>query len=340
MNNSTSSIYFDVSNCTSETGDNSTSLFALPHFVKMLQAAVYIVEFILGISLSLFLIFLILFSKSLRQRGFAVALQILLANVAFAVPVLLTSAHAALAGDWILGDGACHFIAFCNQSFRSQRWLLTAVLVIDRALTIKRPLKYEKYGARVVAILSITAVLLGFLIGLVPTCILRQCTGYISALNTCQITSAQHGCAVFGFVCVTFLLTIGGVIPFFLYVWMFCKAKKFGRQILPANTTQMGTTASTTHASVSHKQLLTILLLFWTLIGCLLPQFIAFFLTYFSILSHLQSGIIVGFISIIATQPLYYALIIFDPIALMWHRDVKKELLKVKMRLRSILYGR
>ena len=334
MDNSTS---FGSENSTNGTDNLSMVDFTLPRFVGKLQAMTYIAELILGVSLSLFLIFLILFSKSLRQRGFAVAVQILLANVAFAVPVLSTSAHAALAGDWTLGDGACQFIAFCNQLLQPLRWLLTAVLAIDRALTINRPLKYEKHGAKFVAIASACAFLVAFLIGIIPPIALPTCNEFLNGINSCQLSGERSACAIYGYAYFTVLLLVGGVLPFSLYIWMFYKAKNAGRQVVPVQDARirLSTAASVyVHGAVSRKQLITLFLLFWTLLGCLLPHYVAYIFTYIFISSNLPSTIVdVGGVLIIITQPLYYALIIADPVALMWHKDVKNELRKIKNRL-------
>ena len=322
---------FVDANCSNVTEDGDF----VPASVRTIQATVYIIELILGVSLNLFLVFLILFSKSLRQRGFAVAVQILLANVAFAVPVLSTSAHTALAGDWTLGDGACQFIAFCNQSLQPLRWLLTAVLVIDRALTVRHPFKYEVHGTKVVVALSVTAQLTALLMGIISPSLLSKCNGHIMGSNTCHGTHEHNEiCPVFAFAYVGFLFLVGGVLPFCLYVWMLCRAKKANRQVVAA-VVHVGTASKVSTVSqritVSPKQVLTMFILFWTLMGCILPYYLAFLLTYLAILARLSFKIIsvAAYLSLF-TQPLYYALVIADPIALMWHKDVKNEIHKCK----------
>ena len=222
-------LFSNWTNSTNGTQDDLMMAVEAPLFVRILQAIVYIIELVLGVSLSVFLILLIIFCKSLRQRNFAVAVQILLANVAFAIPVLSTSAHAALAGDWTLGNEACQFITFINQSLQPLRWLLTAVLVIDRALTINRPLKYEKHGAKVVVALSAVALLGGFLIGIIPQIFFPECNEFLVGINTCQLSGERGACPIYPYVYFTILLHVGGVLPFSLYIWMLCKAKKASR---------------------------------------------------------------------------------------------------------------
>ena len=329
-------------NCTSTsgTGEDFTPLltFTLPQLARMFQALAYIVEFILGIILSLFFIFLTLCRKSLRQRGFAVALQILLVNLAFAIPVLSTSVHAALEDDWVPDNRFCHFIAFCNQSFQPQRWFLIASFVIDRVLTIHRPLTYEKHGAKIVAILSMCALILALLFGTLPRIIIPTCTPFVPPLNTCQFTNANRKCAMYGFLSTTTFFLLGGVLPFCLYVWIFHKAKKASRRVVPTQQLQISTIPS--HLTVTRKQLVTVFILFWTLLGCSLPYYLSFVFLYVSIQLRLPNSVtVVAILSLLIAQPLYYGLVIADPIALMWHQDVKQELRKIRKYIRTTLFN-
>ena len=328
---------FTYSNYTNGT-DQAFSIpdVVLPESVQILQAVIYIIELIIGTGLSLFLISLILLCKSLRQRGFAIAVQILLANAAFAIPVLSAGIKSALDGDWTLGDNSCRFIAFCNQSFHPQRWFLMAVWVIDRVLTIQRPLRYEKHGAKLVAIMSFIAFLGGLLTGILPLTTLNVCNGIISILNTCHILFyAQQDCGVYAFTYLTITFIIGGILPFCLYIWMFHKAKKAVRQIQPTPQSQISSAAI--RPSVTRKQLTTIFVQFWTLLGCSSPTYFSILCIYFSYIAGWQGGLYIGIILLILLQPLYYGLLIADPIALMWHKDVKQELHKLKYNAHNYL---
>ena len=302
----------------------------LPESVRILQAVIYIIELIVGTGLSVFLISMILLCKSLRQRGFAIALQILLANLAFAIPVLSAGIKAALDDDWMSDDHSCQFVAFCNQSFHPQRWLLMAVWVIDRVLTIHRPLRYEKHGAKLVTIMSLAAFLGGLLTGILPLSILpKVCNGVISSLNTCHLLFYAHqDCGVYTFIYLTITFIIGGVLPFCLYIWMFYKANKVARQILPTQLTQTSTVAI--QPSMTRRQLTTIFVQFWTLLGCSSPTYSSIVSIYISYITSWQVGLFISIILLILLQPLYYGLVIADPIALMWHKDVKQELKKLK----------
>ena len=338
VNNTTVTFFMNSTTSTLGTGSPFTFI-SLPLWVRILQVIAYIVEFIFGVTLNAFFICLILLSKSLRQRGFAVTIQVLTTNLVFTVLILSSCAHVARFDEWTLSDGFCQFIAFCHQWLQPQRWLLTAVLVIDRMLTISRPLKYEKHGTRVVAILSSSAIILALLIGLLPHVItlLHSCNGFTPGTNTCQTLILMPNCGAYLMSYSAIVFTVGGVLPFSLYIWMFCKAKQASSQILPALQPQMSGGASS-NLSVTQKQILTIFLLFWTLLGCTLPFYSSFLLLYLSFLANWPSGYFIGYYILVFFQPLFYGLVIADPITLMWHKDVKEELRKIKHKLSTKPY--
>ena len=228
VNNSTPTILFMTSTTSPLNGTNSPFGFiSLPLWLRILQVVAYIIELIFGVTLNTFLICLILSCKSLRQRGFAVTIQILATNLVFTVLILSSCAHIAQYDEWTLGNDFCQFIAFCHQWLQPQRWLLTAALVIDRTLTISRPLKYEKHGTKVVASLSSSAVVLALVIGLLPHMIppLRLCNGFTPGTNTCQTLILVSNCGKYLTSYSAIVFNIGGVVPFSLYIWIFYKAK-------------------------------------------------------------------------------------------------------------------
>lgn len=335
LNNSSSVfIYGDnATNCTSEMTDIWDALQPVLRLLQKLQGIVYIVVFIVGLSLSLFLVTLILCRTSLRRQGaFIIPLQILLSNIGYLIVVSSTSAIAALQGDWMLGDGLCQFIGFCNQIFQPLRWLFTTILIIDRAMMINWPFKHEKYRNKLLTILSMIVITAVFLFAIILSSALPQCTGYSFITNTCYLTGNGSICDAYAFTYGSILFLIGGLLPFGICLWMFYKAKKVENQVVPAQIAEQGSAAS--RSSVTRKQLVTFFILFWTLLGCSLPQYISYLFTYSFALSNHLKGAIFGVFSLILTQPLYNGLFIADPVALMWNEDVKKELKNIKVTLK------
>ena len=70
---------------------------------------------------------------------------------------------------------------------------------------------------------------------------------------------------------------------------MFHKAKKINRQVV--STQSIMDESSELRSSVSRKQLLTVLVLFWTLLGCALPNFAAILVQYIVLKGNFQNGI-------------------------------------------------
>lgn len=327
--------YTDIDYTANGTGDIFV-IPILPYQVRVLRATIAVIELIIGVFLNTSLILLIIFRKSLHQRGFATAVLILSVNMGYAVPLLSTSAYTYLAGEWTFGDGFCQFLAFSNQMFPNQRWFLTTVLVIDRALTINRPLRYEKHGAVVVLILSTVALIAGLLNGVVLSTAFQSCIGYIPGISTCYIlyVNSKRTCGRYLSCSSTIVILLGGVLPFCLYIWMFYKAKKAQRQVVPRT---QGTVASSLPSVPQHKQIFTLFLFFWTLLGCSLPYYFSFLILFLSFIVNLPSGIMAGYYLLVVTQPIYQGLVIADPIAMMWHKDVKRELRKLKHKIKTYI---
>ena len=324
------------SNCSSGGDDDvMNGLYTIPQLIRTLIGIANLVVFILGLSLSVFLIVLILYNKSLRnQRGFAITFLIILSNLIFATFVLSTSVVVALDADTILSGGICQFIAFCNLTFQPLRWLLTTVLIVDRALIISWPFKYEKYRTQVLIVLSMLAIMAALFNGIIPSSVLQECIGFSSVLNTCQLTELHTSCLVYGFTYTTSVILIGGILPFCIYLWLFYKASKANRQVVPIQNGEEGSII-TPHSSISRKQLLTFFVLFWTLLGCALPNYTTLLLTYLIIVTDFTAGIIVVGPLYLLTQPLINAQLIADPVALMWHKDVKEKLKNIKLSIKT-----
>ena len=227
-------------------------------------------------------------------------------------------------------------MAFSTQTFQNQRWLLTAVLVIDRALIIYRPLRYKKHGARVVLILSTVALIVGFLNGVILSTALQSCIGYIPGISTCYIlyVNSNRRCGRYLSGSSTVVILLGGVLPFILLMWMFCKANKARTLVVPSTQDTESRSTESTPPSVSRKHIFTVLLFFWTLLGCALPYYLSFLILFLSFVVNSPGGSTAGYYLLIITQPIFQGLVIADPIALMWHKDVKKELKKIKYKIK------
>ena len=324
------------SNCSSGGDDDvMNGLFTVPQLIRTLIGIVNLVVFILGLGLSVFLIILILYNKSLRnQRGFAITFLIILSNLIFATFVLSTSVVVALDAGTVLSGGICQFIAFCNLTFQPLRWLLTTVLIVDRALIISWPFKYEKYRTQVLIVLSMLAIMAALFNGIIPSSVLQECIGFSSILNTCQLTELHTSCLVYGFTYTTSVILIGGILPFCINIWLFYKASKANRQVVPIQNGEESLII-TPHSSISRKQLLTFFVLFWTLLGCALPNYTMVLLIYLIIVTNFRAGLVVVGPLYLLTQPLVKVQLIADPVTLMWHKDVKEKLKNIKLSIKT-----
>ena len=107
-----------------------------------------------------------------------------------------------------------------------------------------------------------------------------------------------------------------------------------GNNSTEGRSTVTAASDSTTPHSVSRKQMFTHFLFFWTLLGCALPYYFSYIILHLSSIADSPDGSKVGYYLLIITQPVYQGLVIADPVALMWHKDVKEELKKIKRKVK------
>ena len=95
--------------------------------------------------------------KQLRRRSIMVSLSVvvvdILLTVTFTFPVLVTAA----AQDWVFMDGGCVFFGTFSLQFLMTRWLIMAILCVDRFSTVRFPFSYKKYSKKILVVLTFLA---------------------------------------------------------------------------------------------------------------------------------------------------------------------------------------
>ena len=96
------------------------------------------------VDILLYVLLLVARYKQLRRRSIMVSLSVvvvdILLTVTFTFPVLVTAA----AQDWVFMDGGCLFFGTFSFQFLMTRWLIMAILCIDRFSTVRFPFSYKK----------------------------------------------------------------------------------------------------------------------------------------------------------------------------------------------------
>lgn len=221
--------------------DNGTDCYSLettPQAAEILHTTVLSIIVVLSLLANTMVLLLVARYKQLRCRSVVVSLSVvtvdILLTVTYTMPILATASLQ----RWPFENGGCVFFGGSSFQFLMTRWLIMALLCIDRFSTVRFPFSYKKYSKYILIILTILAWLIPFLFS-IPTysnsgfgpAVLRQ------NLPTCFLTcdSAKPGgrvCQIFYLIYFTFVFSAGSIVPIGLYSWLYYKARRFRPSVL------------------------------------------------------------------------------------------------------------
>ena len=223
--------------------DNSTvelcyPLDATPLGAKVLHITVLSVIVLLSLLANGLVLLLVARYKQLRCRSIIVSLSVvvvdILLTVTFTVPVLITAA----AQYWVFMDGGCVFFGTFSFQFLMTRWLIMAILCVDRFSTVRFPFSYKKYSKKILFVLTILAWLVPLFFSL-P--ILSQSRFGITEIRdnmpTCFVSCDQDDsigrfCQLFYLLYFTLAFILGSAIPIGVYSWMYYRARRLRPSML------------------------------------------------------------------------------------------------------------
>jgi hypothetical protein len=146
----------------SNLSDNSSTEFCYsfddtPLGAEVLHIAVLSVIVLLSLLANGLVLLLVARYKQLRRRSTMVSLSVvvvdILLTVTFTVPVLVTAAIE----DWVFMDEGCVFFGTFSFQFLMTRWLIMAILCVDRFSTVRFPFSYKKYSKKILFVLIFLA---------------------------------------------------------------------------------------------------------------------------------------------------------------------------------------
>ena len=186
--------------------------------------------------------------KQLRSRSVMVSLSVVAADIlltiTYTLPILVTAAlH-----RWPFGYGGCVVFGGTSFQFLMTRWLIMALLCVDRFSTVRFPFSYRRYSKRILIVLTVLAWAIPFLFSL-PT-FSNSGFGPVQLrenLPTCFITCGEEGraCQLFYLFYFTTVFFLGSAVPIGLYSWMYYHARKLRPTMLALGhvTTQVASGA-------------------------------------------------------------------------------------------------
>ena len=216
--------------------DNDTrfcySLDTTPLGAQVLHVTLLSVIVLLSLLANGLVLLLVARYKQLRRRSIVVSLSVvvvdILLTVTFTVPVLITAA----VQDWEFMDGGCVFFGTFSFQFLMTRWLIMAILCVDRFSTVRFPFSYKKYSKKILFVLTFLAWLIPLFFS-IPT--LSQSGFGIAELRdnmpTCFIGCDQDDpkgrfCQLFYLLYFTSVFVLGSAVPIGVYFWMYYRARR------------------------------------------------------------------------------------------------------------------
>ena len=297
--------------------------------LQYVQAVFYIIFFLFGVPLNLFVTVLILRYKKLQTVTFALALQVCAGDMINAAIIFPTSTVNAIAGRYVF-TGLCSTFGFLTFFLSLARTYLMFVFVLDRFCTVFMPFWYQRHRIKVVLPFSIGTWMLAFTVALVPVRGLLDC---YTVLRNSWMCYPSAGCAhqreCFVYRWMSYILSNAlGIVSFMMYLILFRKARKLQNRVaLPSEATGDAENRAETAQKLKQerKANFTFFLLFLALFGVLIPP------TAFVLVGRLIIIIVGG-----TSLPTAYAvaellvgytislIIIIDPIVIMRNQDFRE----------------
>ena len=303
--------------------------------LRYMQIAYYVICFPLGVFLNLFVLSLILRFKKLQTVTFVLAFQVIASDLVNASIVFPTSAANAIADRFVF-TGLCPVIGFVVFYVRIVRFYLMLVLALDRFCTVFLPFWYQRNRHRVktIAILSVLAWVLAFIVSLVPVKGLLDCYSFQRNTWACVPTNGcihKNECSVYN--SISAALSNGcNIVSLLLYLSLFCKARQLRNKTVAVTIKahQQDSNCEEVRAYTAQRQRrerqanCTFFLLVFTLAVATSPAFL-FFVVGRPIITTLAivppNGYVIAGILGRATFPL---LTIIDPIVIMRNADFRE----------------
>lgn len=163
--------------------------------------------------------------KSLRSRSVIASLSLILADIFWGLCYHFPALVSASAAGWQFGNTGCSVFGLLSIEFLLTRWLVMAVVCIDRFCTVRFPFSYAKYSKCILVVLITTAWILPFIFAFLPAISKLSQGVFRPNIPTCLYSCESPVCQLYYGVVVSFSFVIGAIVPTILYIWLYRKAR-------------------------------------------------------------------------------------------------------------------
>ncbi len=295
-----------------------------------------------GVCANAIVLLLVACDKRLRYRSTFAALNIVLVDFLLTIfyhGVALTSLFQK---EWAYGMDdveVCRFYSFMSPYFIYVRWIALCLICVDRFLTVRFPFHYERHKKLFLLVLTVLVWVIPILFGM--ALLLVGTPTFRTNVPTCLVSCANENSSFCGALVVllfTFTFIVGGLLPSVLYTWMYRKGRAlrpkiimgtFAAHHMVATTVVMSGTVATPQSSneVSRERrtLMTLILLYLTVLITSIPQYLLIFLRGVHICSFFKVPISVHFI----VSDIFFLSTALDPIVVMRNQDFRRAFWRV-----------
>ena len=322
-NNTTAVDNFTLVSCAARNTQHPVDLpysTTLTITLRVVLGLYYLFLLIVGGFLNVLVIVLVARHKKLQTYSFGIAMQVVILDLVNTT-LILFSLVSILANQWVFGEHMCAVIGmvlFCSATIRT---LIMFVFVIDRFLDVFAPYKYLQHKAKITISLSVASWIFSVGVTVVPLPGILDCYTFEPFAWVCSISGGcGYYCFIYTSVLFTLFLTPVTILPVFLYVALYIKAKKVMKKLPRTDAAE--------NFRREWKATVTFFLLFITVFGLHFPAILIqiTITSIYPIVTESPPGVFVLFTF---SSVLVSALVVTDPIVIMRNRDVKETISKI-----------
>ena len=215
--------------CLPEDCDNYSTADPFPPVIDYIQAAITLVIIVGSMTVNLFIVYLVVRFKRLRQRAFLLALLMISMNLCHAIVVLPVVFVSAILRRWVFGDVACLIFGGINDLYFAFHLITILVLTLDRFFTVFMPFFYDRHGNKI----AIGMAFLPWVVGVLAIFSVNTCFRYAPTHKVCIASgSAGTSCAIAISTLVWSFVFAGVILPMVLYVIMYLKGRQLDKKLV------------------------------------------------------------------------------------------------------------
>ena len=320
----------------------------VPEALHYVQGGIWTIFFFGSLFLNGFVIILVLTYSTLHHREFFLTLQLNITHFIFSLTILPTMISNAFAGHCLYGLTLCQAIGVFHDLYITGKFFLTLVMTLDRFFIIFMPYFYYKHGGVISALMSMAAWLMSLIRVITLLAGPLDCYVYLPLFKVCTgAGTCSRACQIHVLAFSSSLAMFCMVLPFVIYIVLFCKARKMEWQMRHSLQNSLVTSTGNNNFTLKsdspkpnkkpsflqrHKRVFTtFLILTVALIGCAIPPYVLYALS-FILSRHILVHPGFSISQMLIGRTLIYSLSVIDPLIIMRNKDMKDILQKLKRR--------